>query len=78
LELLEMQIDTSVIMIDHSLSKASGPERASALDVLRSLKAYRVAHPRQREAGFQDLSKEEAKALVHASQQASHILSGLK
>jgi hypothetical protein len=53
-ELLEMQIDTSVIMIDHSLSKVSGPEREAALGTLRSLKAYREAHPRQREAIIQD------------------------
>ena len=32
LELLEVQIDTSVIMIDHSLTNLSGPEREAALE----------------------------------------------
>jgi hypothetical protein len=74
LELLEMQIDTSVIMIDHSLSK----EREAALGTLRSLKAYREAHPRQREAVIQDADKEDAEAMIQASQEASRILSDLK
>ena len=78
LELLEMQIDTSVIMIDYSLSKVSGPEREAALGTLRSLKAYREAHPRQREAVIQDADKEDAEAMIQASQEASRILSDLK
>jgi hypothetical protein len=78
LELLEMQIDTSVIMIDHSLSRVSGPEREAALGTLRSLKTYREAHPRQRDAVIQDADKEDAAALVQASQEASRILSDLK
>jgi hypothetical protein len=77
-ELLEMQIDTSVIMIDHSLSKVSGPEREAALGTLRSLKAYREAHPRQREAVIQDADKQDAEALLQASQEASRILRDLK
>jgi hypothetical protein len=78
LELLEMQIDTSVIMIDHSLSKVSGPEREAALGTLRVLKAYREAHPRQREAVLQDVDKEDAAELIRAAQEASRILSDLK
>jgi hypothetical protein len=78
LELLEMQIDTSVMMIDHSLSKFSGPEREAALGTLRSLKAYREAHPRQREAVIQDADKEDAEAIMQASQKTSLILSDLK
>ena len=77
-ELLEMQIDTSVIMIDHALSKVSGPEREAALGTLRSLKTYREAHPRQREAVIQDADKQDAAALIQASQEASRILSDLK
>ena len=78
LELLEMQIDSSIIMIDDSLSKVSGSERETALGTLRSLKAYRVAHPRQREAVIQDADKEDAEAMKQASQKASLILSDLK
>lgn len=78
LELLEMQIDSSIIMIDHSLSKVSGPEREAALGTLRSLKAYREAHPRQREAAIQDADKKDAEAMIQASQKASRILSDLK
>lgn len=78
LELLEMQIDTSVIMIDHSLTNLSGAEREEALGTLRSLKAYREAHPRQQEAVIQDAEKQDAEALKQASQKASQILSDLK
>jgi hypothetical protein len=78
LELLEMQIDTSVIMIDHSLPSLSAPERDQALGTLRLLRAYREAHPRQREAVIQDADKADAQALIQASQKASQILSDLK
>jgi hypothetical protein len=78
LELLEMQIDTSVIMIDHSLTNLSGSERESALGTLRIFKAYREAHPRQQEAVLQDADKVDAQALMQASQKASQILSDLK
>jgi hypothetical protein len=78
LELLEMQIDTSIIMIDHSLSNISGAERETDLGTLRSLKTYREAHPRQQEAVFQDADKEDEAAMIQASQKASRILSDLK
>ncbi len=78
LELLEMQIDTSIIMIDHSLSKVSGQERDAALGTLRSIKAYREAHPRQREAVIRDADMEDSEALIQASRDASSILSNLK
>jgi hypothetical protein len=78
LELLEMQIDTSVIMIDHSLTNLSGPEREQALGTLRSLKAYREAHPRQQEAVIQGADKPDAQTLKQARQKASQILSDLK
>jgi hypothetical protein len=78
IELLEMQIDTSIIMIDHSLSNVSGAEREAALGTLRSLKAYREAHPRQREAVIHDADKQDAEAVLQASQEASRILSDLK
>ena len=78
LELLEMQIDTSVITIDHSLTNLSGSEREAALGTLQSLKAYREAHPRQREAIIQGADKEDVEAMIQASQKASRILSDLK
>ena len=78
LELLEMQIDTSIIMIDHSLPSVSDAERETALGALRSLKAYREAHPRQREAVIEAADKEDAEASVQAGQEASRILSDLK
>jgi CheY-like chemotaxis protein len=78
LELLEMQIDASIVMIDHSLPNVSGAERERALGTLRLLKAYREAHPRQREAVIQGADKQDAEALMQGSQEASHILSGLK
>ena len=78
LELLEMQIDTSVIMIDHSLPSLSASERDEALGTLRVLKAYREAHPRQQEAVIQDADKQDAETLKQASQKASQILSDLK
>jgi hypothetical protein len=77
LELLEMNIDTSVIMIDHSLSKVSGPEREAALGTLRVLKAYREAHPRQREAVLQDADKADEQVISRGAQKASRILSDL-
>jgi len=78
LELLEMQIDTSVIMIDHSLPSLSASERDEALGTLRLLKAYREAHPRRREAVIQDADKQDTETLVQASQKASRILNDLK
>jgi len=65
-------------MIDHSLSKVSGPEREAALGTLRSLKAYREAHPPQQEAVIPDAEKQDAEALKQANQKASQILSDLK
>ena len=78
LELLEMQIDTSAITINHSLSRLSGPDRVSALSTLRRFKAYREAHPRQRDAVIPDVGKEDAAALNQGAQEASRILSDLK
>ena len=78
LELLEMTIDTSIIMIDHSLSKVSGPEREAGLGTLRLLKAYREAHPRQREAVLQEADKGDMETMIQASQEVSRILSDLK
>jgi len=70
LELLEMQIDTSVIMIDHSLTNLSGPEREEALGTLRVLKAYRGthtaagdSHPRRRQAGRGDIEASKPKGV---------------
>lgn len=78
LEMLEMQIDTSVIIIDHSLTNLAGWDRDSALSTLRVLKAYRAEHPRQREAVLQDLDKAELEKLTWAAQESSRILSDLK
>lgn len=78
LELLEMQIDSSIIIVDHSLSKMSDPERNLALGTLRSLKAYREAHPRQREAVIQDADKEDADEMIQGTEKASRVLSDLK
>ena len=78
LEMLEMQIDSSVIIIDHSLTNLSGWERDSALGTLRVLKAYREAHPRKHEAVFQDVDKENAALLIQGAEEASRILSDLK
>jgi hypothetical protein len=78
LELLEMQIDTSVIMIDSSLPTLSAQERDEALGTLRLLRAYREAHRRQQEAVIQDADKQDRETLVQASQKASRILNDLK
>ena len=78
LEMLEMQIDSSVIIIDHSLTNLSGWERDSALGTLRVLKTYREAHPRQREAILQGVDKENAAVLIQGAEEASRILSDLK
>jgi hypothetical protein len=78
LELLEMRIDTSVMIIDHSLPSLSGPQRDEALGTLRLLKAYRDTHPRQQEAVIQDADKEDAAAVIQASQEATRILNDLK
>jgi hypothetical protein len=78
LELLEVTIDSSVVMIDHSLTNLSGWERDSAMGTLRVLKAYRAAHPRQREAVIQDLDKADLERLTRATQEAPRILSDLK
>jgi len=72
LELLEQQMDSAIILIDGSLSKVSSPEREAALGTLRSLKAYRAAHPRQREAAIPDTDTEEM------TRKASGILDELK
>jgi len=60
------------------LPSLSAPERDQALGTLRLLRAYREAHPRQREAVIQDADKADAQALIQASQKASQILSDLK
>jgi hypothetical protein len=78
LELLEMQIDTSIITIDHSLSHMTGWEREDALGTLRVLKAYREAHPRQREAVLQDADKADLEVNARGAKDASRILSDLK
>jgi len=78
LELLELQIDTSVNMIDHSLPKLSGWERDNALSTLRLLKTYREKHPRQQEAVIPDAEKQDTETLNQARENASRILSDLK
>jgi hypothetical protein len=77
-ELLETQMDTAIIQIDRSLAKVSGPERDTALAILRFLKEYRTAHPRQREAVLREVTKEDAEELARGTQEASRILSNLK
>jgi hypothetical protein len=79
LELLEQQIDISIITIDASLSKVSGPERDTALGTLRSLKAYWATHPRQREAVIPDeMTIEEKASIEEMTRKASGILGDLK
>ena len=72
LELLEQRMDSSIIMMDRSLSKASGPERDAALGTLQALKGYRKTHPRQQEAIIPEVDTK------WTSQEASRILSELK
>ncbi len=72
LELLEQQIDCTIIMIGSSLLKGTEPEREIAVGALQSLKAYRVAHPRHVEALIPETDTEEM------SRKAAHILSELK
>jgi hypothetical protein len=72
LELLEQQIDSSIIIMDGSLLKVAAPERDGALGTLRSLKAYREAHPRERQAVIPETDNEEM------TRKASRILSELK
>jgi hypothetical protein len=78
LELLEMQIDTSVIMIDHSLPSLSGPERDEALGTLRLLKAYREAYPRKQEAVLPSADKQDTETLIQGRRDATRILNDLK
>ena len=72
LEVLEQEIDCSVIMIHHSLPKVAAPERDAALGTLQALKAYRKEHPRQQEAIIPDVETNEM------PQEASRILGELK
>ena len=79
LELLEAQIDISIIKIDASLAKVTGPEREAALGTLQSLKAYRAAHPRQREAVIPDgMTAEEKARIEEMTRKASGILGEVK
>lgn len=78
LELLEMQIDTSVIMIDQSLTNLSGTERDGAMSTLRLLKAYREAYPRKQEAVIPGSDKKDTETMIKARRDASRILSDLK
>lgn len=72
LELLEQQIDSSIIAIDSRLAKLPEHDRETAIGVLESLKAYRVAHPRRQEAVIPDVEYE---AMI---QKAAQVLSQLK
>ena len=80
LELLEMQIDASVILIGSFFAESFFLlQRVTRLWArCGCLKAYREAHPRQREAVIEDADKQDLEALVQASQKASRILSDLK
>jgi len=74
LELLEQQMDSSIIIMKGSLSKVGGPNGDAALGTLRSLKAYRETHPRKREAVIPDTDTENEELM----RKASRILSELQ
>ncbi|HEY5041254.1 MAG TPA: hypothetical protein VIK53_04570 [Verrucomicrobiae bacterium] len=78
LEFLEMQIDTSVILIDHSLTNRSGSDRDGAMSTLRLLKAYREAYPRKQEAVLPSADKQDAETLIQGRRDATRILNDLK
>lgn len=77
LELLEMQIDTSVLMVNQSLTNLSGSDRDAAMSTLRLLTAYREAYPRKQEANL-PADKTDAEALIPGRRDASRILNNLK
>ena len=54
IELLEMEVDSSILLIHGELSQATESERQSALETLDLLKKYRASHLRRREAIIPD------------------------
>jgi hypothetical protein len=77
LELLEQKLDSSVILINGSLSRASDTERDGALRTLQSLKAYREAHPR-RQQGIVTDSAPVAAQIEETARSANRILTELE
>ncbi len=71
-ELLEEQIDSSIIIIDSNLSRVGGQQAEAGVGTLRLLKAYRQTHPRRREAVIGDTNNEEM------MRKAARVLSELK
>jgi len=71
LELLEQQLDTSVLAIQ-KFSESAGPsEREPVLETLRVLREYRRRHPRKTEAVIEGdgdglrLARETAQKILH-------------
>jgi len=77
MELLEQQIDSSVIVIDGALSDLEADDREKALDTLRALKDYREQHPRRKEAAIEGMETYGA-FTADMTARASNILSELE
>ena len=71
LELLEQQLDTSVLAMQRFSEPAGPSEREAVLGTLRILRDYRRRHPRKTEAVIEGdveglrLAREEAQKILH-------------
>lgn len=65
LELLEQQMDTSVLMIDGFARKAEPTQQASAVESLRVIRQYRSRYPRKPEAVIEEAANSLSKRQTH-------------
>lgn len=76
-ELLEQELDVSIVTIDKFRTNVSDSDQSNALATLRTLKAYREEHPRRREAVIPDTTPF-AQETEDLRQNASNILSRIR
>ena len=75
LELLELDLDTSVISLANLAKEAAPAERERLADALRQIRAYRHAHPRRTESDLGSLANGLlVRAVLEGGKRAHQIL----
>ena len=74
LELLEEQLDNSVLGMDATARPASSPERERIAEVLQLVRDYRQMHPRRAETALVNVSRDTLASLGRIQERVKRIL----
>ena len=78
LELLEEQLDNSVLGMDAAAREASSPERERIAGVLQLVRDYRQTHPRRAESDLPNANRDTVASFGRIQERVKRILDGIE